>query len=257
MLLKGDYVMINIGILIAIVFAVLIVGGTGFYFLVQSRKYKIVFRVWSRDLANSYLTKARIQVDKENKRNKVFVFKNNSTVLTMREAKHWENGKPIRWVTPDESGEFKYLSPASRPLLSKEVIDSSTGTSTVKAVDDARYLQTRMHPEDKQLMAEQMRNNMTRYQITDKAALASFMSLLALAAILGILLIYSAGVLVKNAKAVGETMSTFKETMASHDANTLKILESMRDVTNNLGYIYSQLNDDNVTVFRPVGGVTP
>lgn len=248
--------MINLGVVIAIVFAVLIIGGGGFYLLVRKRSYKHKFRVWSRDLANSYIVKAKISVDKENKRNRVFVFQNNPSVLVMRDAVHYSNGKSERWVTPDESGEYQYLSPASRPLLSKEVVDPTTNRSVVKAVDDARYLQTRMHPVDKQLMAEQMRNNMTRYQVTDKAALAAFMGLLALAAILGILLIYSSGVLVKNAKAVGETMNTFKETMSSHDSNTLKILDGMKEITYNLGYIYSQLNG-NSTVYRPVGGVTP
>jgi len=248
--------MVNVGIVVAIVFGLLFVGGGGFYLLIRNKTYRHKFRVWSRDLANSYIVKAKISVDKENSRNRVFVFKNNPTVLVMRDATHYFNGKPERWVTPDESGEFKYLSPSSRPLLSKEVVDPTTNKSVVKAVDDARYLQTRMHPTNKQLMAEQMRNNMKRYQVTDKTALAAFMGLLALAAILGILLIYSSGVLVKNAKAVGETMNTFKTTMADHDANTLRIVEAMKETTNNLGYIYAQLNGNN-TVYRPVVGVKP
>lgn len=246
----------NLGITIAIVFGVLIVFGGLFYWLIQKRSYKHIFRVWSRDLSNSYVVKAKISVDKDNKSNRVFSFKNNPSILIMRDPQHWSAGKSERWVTPDESGEYQYLSPASRPLLSKEVVDPTTNRSIVKAVDDARYLQTRLHPVDKQLSLEQMRNNQKRYEVTDKAALVTFMSLLALAAILGILLIYSAGVLVKNAKAVGETMTTFKETIASHDANTLQIINGMRELTENLGYIYGQLNG-NVTVYRPVGGVTP
>jgi len=49
------------------------IGGLGFYLLYRRSNYKHNFRVWSRDLSSSQVVRAKIEVDKENKSNRVFV----------------------------------------------------------------------------------------------------------------------------------------------------------------------------------------
>ena len=227
------------------------IGGVGFYLLYRRSNFKHVFRVWSRDLSSSVIVRAKIEVDKENKSSRIFVFKDNPSRLILRDPQHWNNGKPERWVVPDESGEYQYLSPSSKVLLAREVVDPTTNKSTVKAIDDARYMQTRLHPVDKQLALEAMRNNQKRYETTDKAGIITFMSLIVLAAIIMIAGIYIFSVATKNIVALGDSASDLKDMASIQGSNTIKIVESMRDVTNNLGYIVGQLSGNN-TVYRPL-----
>jgi len=232
---------INIGLIIAGVFLLfVIVGGIAWYAIVRG-KFRFDFRVWSKDLKSSYLAKARISIDKENKNNRLFTFKNNPSRLIMRDPVHWAKGKPERWVIADESGEYQYLAP-----------------DKTNPIDDKVYMSTRMHPVDKQLAIEGIRNAQKRYETDSKVGLVAFMSLIALCAVLIIGMIYGIGVLTKNANAVGDNSRILKDMQVSHDANTIRILESMQIVTNNLAYIYGQINgDSNVSIVVPIGGVKP
>ena len=228
------------------------IGGLGFYLLYRRSNYKHNFRVWSRDLSSSQVVRAKIEVDKENKSNRVFVFRDNPSILILRDPQHWSKGKPERWVIPDESGEFQYLSPCSKVLLSKEVVDKTTNKSVVKAIDDARYMQTRLHPIDKQLALEAMRNNQKRYELTDKAGIITFMSLIVLSAIIMIGGIYIFTVATKNIVALGDSATDLKATATINGANTILIVEGMSEVTSNLGYVIGQLKGDT-TLYRPIG----
>ena len=169
----------------------------------------------------------------------LFTFSNNPSELIMKDPVHWNKGKPERWVVADESGSYQYMSPAG-----------------VKPIDDVDYMRTRLHPIDKQLALEGMRNSQKRYETNDKVGLVVFMSLIVLCAILILGIIYGLGVVTKNANSVGDNSRILKDMQMSHDANTIDILESMKEVTNNLAYIYGQVGG-NQSIIRPVGGFTP
>jgi len=137
-------------------------------------------------------------------------------------------------------------------LLSKEVVDKTTNKSVVKAIDDARYMQTRLHPIDKQLALEAMRNNQKRYELTDKVGIITFMSLIVLSAIIMIGGIYIFTVATKNIVALGDSATDLKATATINGANTILIVEGMSEVTSNLGYVIGQLKG-NTTLYRPLG----
>lgn len=247
--------MINIGIIIAVGLVFFLSLGGLVWWIASKSKYRFIFWVWSKDLSSHVTIKAKLAVDPDNKSNRVFRFKNNPSILIMRDPQHWDKNKPVRWVVPDETGEYQYISPVNKLLKYSDV--SEKGEPILKPIDDARYIKTRLHPVDKQLYCEQIRNNQKRYENKDPVQLATILGLIGLAAVLIIGMIYGIGIQVKNGNAVAENSKVLKDSSAAHDAASLKIVESMRETTNNLAYIYGQIYDSNVSVVRPVGGVKP
>ena len=213
--------------------------GVLIWWIATRNRYRFNFRVWSKDLKSSYIVRAKISIDKENKNSRLFTFTNNPSELIMKDPVHWDKGKPERWVIADESGAYQYISP-----------------DKLVPIDDVDYIRTRLHPIDKQLALEGMRNGQKRYEHTDKVGIIAFISLIVLCAILILGMIYGLGVITKNANSVGDNSRILKDMQMGHDSNTIQILESMKEVTNNLAYIYGQISGNN-TIVRPVTGFQP
>ena len=155
--------MINIGILVPAVVVFFMTLGVIVWRLNVRKKYRFVFRVWSKDLSTSRLVKARITIDKENKNMRHFTFGDiNPSMLVLRDPVTYSNGVAERWVIVDENGDYQYLSTVNKIYSSKEVVDEKTGKSILKPIDDFKYMQTRLHPVNKMLAFEQMRNNQKR-----------------------------------------------------------------------------------------------
>jgi len=244
---------VNFGYIITGVVIVFSLAGGVVWWAYNKNKFRFSFRVWAKDLSTSRLVKARISVNKENKHKKEFTFKNNPSILTMREPQHWSNGKSERWVYPDESGEYQYLSPVSKLLTSKDV------DNNVKAIDNVRYMQTRLNPVNRQLALEQFRNNQKRYDATNTAVMGTVFGAIILAVFIMIGIIYGMGTIAKANNAVSENVKHLRDMSAQTDSNTIKILESQSEITTNLAYIYGTISGDvsNGSVVRPVDGFRP
>ena len=71
-------------------------------------------------------------------------------------------------------------------------------------------------------------------------------------------IIYGMGTLVKHSAAVNDNIHTMRDMQVDSDANMIKILDVMKELTVNLGYIYGQINEGvNGSIVRPVTGFTP
>lgn len=248
-----------IGVNIFIVLAVLFFGllGVVIWYFNRRSKFRFHFRVWSKDLTSSRLVKARITVDKENKNMRNFTFGDNPSSLVMRDPAHWNNGRSERWVISDESGEYQYLSPASRPLVSSEVVTvDGKPVKSVKAIDDARYLQARLHPTNRMLALEQMRNNQKRYDDNKSTGAGFVFGAILLGIIVAVGIIYGMTTLVKHSDSINDNIHTMQETSGAMGSSLLDFAEIMQQTSANLGYIYGQLNN-GTNITRTVGGFQP
>ena len=244
--------MINFGIITAIVVVVFGLFGVLVWFLNQKQKYRFVFRVWAKDLTSSHLVKGRITIDKNNKNKRSFTFKNNPSVLVMRDPAHWVNGKPERWVVSDESGEYQYLNPVKSTFKR----DSAEVTSG-KPIDDTLYMKTRLNPVNKMLSLEQMRNNQERYNPINNAMAGVIFGIIVFGVMLAIGIIYGMGTLVKHSQTLNDNIHTMKDTQSSSAAFMIEFAEIMKESTLNLGYIYGQLQGEGVNITRSVDGFRP
>lgn len=240
--------MINLGIIIAVVLLLVLVGGTGIYFLSRRSKYKYLFWVWSPDLSTHKEVKAKLLIDKNNVNHRYFGFKDNPSRLVMRDPQHWSGSRPVRWVILDENGEYQYISPVNKLLKVKS-------GDELKPIDDSRYLQTRIYPVERSLALEQLRNTQDRYTKPESVSLATMVSLVALAAVLIIGTIYGIGVFTKSSGEIADVVDTVSKMQSAHNANSLKILESMQLLTENLALMHYQLGNSSFT--RSVGGYQP
>jgi len=246
----------NVGLITAVV--VVLFGSIGVFVFVMNRrrKFRFSFRVWSKDLTSSREIKARITIDKENKNKRSFTFKDNFSILIMRDPTHWFNGKAERWVLADESGEYQYMSPVGKLLTYTDQVEVNGEMKTViKPIDNIKYLQTRMHPTNKMLALEQMRNNQRRYDGANGAVAAVVFGAIMLGILLAVGIIYGMGTLVKHSDTVNDNIKVMKETASANSDFMLKFADVMKETTLNLGYMIGQMSGDNVT--RVVDGFRP
>lgn len=225
----------------------LIVGGVvGFglisvlvWWLNKKKSYRFLFRVWSKDLSSSRVVKARITINKQNKNLRMFTFEHNPSSLVMRDPQHTTNGKPERWVTPDESGEYQYLSPNPN-----------------SPIDKTRYMQTRLHPVNRQLALEQFRNNQNRYEPASNSAFITAVGMIILAIIIAIGSLYGMINLVRYGETINDNVHTMKGLQDGFGSVMLDFTNVMEITTGNLAFIYGQIGG-NSTVIRPVTGFQP
>lgn len=251
--------MINIGVIVAIVIGLFSVGGIVTYLIYKKRKFRFDFRVWAKDLSSSRIVKARITANKENKNKKEFTFKTNPSVLTMRDPVHYSGGRPERWALPDESGEYQYLSPVNKLFKREQIeIKDKDGNITLadNPIDKEVYMKTRLHPVNRQLALEQFRNNQKRYDVGSGVVAGMVFGGILLAILLAVGIIYSTGSMLKYGESISDNVKAMRDTSANNNAAMLLTVEALSETTNNLGYIYGQLNG-NVSVVRPVDGFRP
>ena len=249
--------MISVGVITVIVVLFFGLSGVTIWYFNRRSKFRFSFRVWSKDLISSRVVKARITVDKENKNKRSFTFKDNPSILVMRDPSHWSNGRSERWVLADESGEYQYINPVGKLLTYKDqVLENGEMNTKIKPVDDVLYLQTRLKPTNKMLALEQMRNNQKRYDGANGAVAAVVFGAIMLGILIAVGNIYATGTMIKHSDVINDNVNVMKDIQEGYSSFMIDFSEVMETTTLNLGYIYGQINE-GVNITRPVDGYRP
>ena len=132
-----------------------VLGGLVWWFLTKNT-YKFLFKLTSRDGRVERTVKAKMINDPDNKRIKKFQFKDNPTLLPVREPDAHFNGKAMRRITYNVEGEYVYLKGYK--------------------VNEDNYIKSSLEPTPKALALYQMQANQRRNPIVDKAQTFAFIS---------------------------------------------------------------------------------
>lgn len=169
------------GIGFAIVIGVVVLCGIGgiLYWVFLKGQYKHRFRLYSADMKNSRLIKGKIKTDKSNKKYKYFSFQENGSVLEIQEPSFWEDGKPVRYITYDDNGEFIYIKKAS--------LDKSELKHTLK-------------PTHKTVFLQMLKDNQVKYPLLDKTIMATWGAIIIVALLIVVGFIYTFASNIKQAE---------------------------------------------------------
>lgn len=212
-------------VVIATVFICLI--GVLVWWLWNKNRYRFTFRLYSSDMKNSRLIKGKITVDESNKKYKYFTFKDNNTRLEILQPNHFEDGKPVRLITYDETGEYIYIKGES--------------------VDNESYLKYSLKPEHKTLYLQMLKDNANKHPLFDKGMLLAFAGLIIIGIFLTVGFIYTFASNVKQGDQLVE-LSKENNKLGSVISSTAKSIEVS---TNNIYMATSLLY--NGTINRPLG----
>jgi hypothetical protein len=119
-------------------------------------KWKYNFLLTTRDGKNARILKAKIVADPDNNKIRKFAFKDNDTLLTVREPTGSWEGKPTRKITYNSEGKYTYLKGY--------------------AIDEKDYLSISLKPEARELALYQYQANQRRNPVMDKLQLATLIT---------------------------------------------------------------------------------
>lgn len=203
--------MVNLGLIIGLgIVGFIIVIGT-IYLVLKRQSYKFNFLLFSRDGKHVRLLKAKIVVDKLNKKVKKFRFKGSDRTVSVREPTTTWDGRPARQITIDDAGEYVYISDSyisetgviTKGEDGKEINGSGT-KSTFKVQE--------MTPEERELIARQINDNKNQFGVINKSQLFSLFGMIAF----GVLFIIGCAVVMINMNklpgAILEVTGELKET---------------------------------------------
>jgi hypothetical protein len=200
-----------------------IVAGVIWYGITRA-KWKYNFELTTRDGKNSRLIKAKITSDPDNPKIQRFAFKENSSLLMIKEPDGSFEGKPIRRITYNSEGKYVYL----------------TGYS----VDEHNYLKMSLKPEARELALYQYQANQRRNPVLDKLQMATLITGVVLfILILGSIVFMS----IKFYKAsdnvveISSSLETFSNNWKSYTDVSLEINKIFLGASNNLASYCGEL----------------
>jgi hypothetical protein len=202
------------------------VGGLLLWLLANKKKYSFVFLLYSTDLKSSNIIKAKIVKDKNNDKLRHFVFKENNSKLEVREPNGFFNGKPVREITFDNTGDYVYLSK-----------QKSEG-----------FVNYSMDPTDKNLYLHMMKDNANKYPLIDKSVMMAFAGLIIIGIFIVVGFIYVFASHVKMGAMLQDTASTIKDISSTN----IGIADAQLRTSENLLLVASA--QSNSTIKRDLGG---
>lgn len=219
------------GYLIVIGAVVLCFGGLAFYLIWQKNRYRHFFRLFSIDMMTSRIIKARIKTDESNKKYQYFYFRENNTRLEIQAPHHTESGKPIRWITYDDTGDFVYI---NKPTVDRE-----------------KHLEYSLKPTHKTLYLQMLKDNQSKYPLLNKGLMLSYGALIIVGLLIVVGFIYTFATNVKQAEQLVELSKTHSEMLSEQTGIAKAMVTSSNSIYSAVSLLY------NGTINRPLGGVTP
>jgi len=209
---------------------ILLVGGTIFYVMWNKSRFRHVFRLYSTDLQSSRLIKARIKTDSTNKKYQYFFFKENNSRLEILAPHHTENGKPVRLITYDDTGDFVYL---MKPTVDRE-----------------KHLEYSLKPTHKTLYLQMLKDNQSKYPLLNKGLMLSYGALIIVGLMIVVGFIYTFATNVKQADQLVELSKTHQEMMSESNKISNNLVTSSNSIYSAVSLLY------NGTIQRPLGSVS-
>lgn len=219
------------GYLLVIGAVILCIGGLGIYLLWRKSQYRHVFRLFNTDLTSSRIIKARIKTDESNKKYQYYHFKENNTRLSIESPNNTEEGKPIRYITYDENGDFIYL---STPKLNKD-----------------HYIEYSLKPTHKTLYLQMLKDNQSKYPLFNKALMLSYGALILIGLMIVVGFIYTFATNVKQGNQLVELSQQNQEVVNSMNGISKSLVDSSNSIYAAVSLLY------NGTINRPLQGFTP
>jgi hypothetical protein len=216
----------GIGYAIVLGTVVLCIGGYLFYRLWQKNRYRHQFRLYSTDLSNSRLIKARIKTDESNKKYQYFYFKENNSRLEIQSPNGSEEGRPIRNITYSDTGDFIYL---NKPVLNKD-----------------KALEYELKPTHKTLYLQMLKDNQNKYPLLNKALMASFGAIVVVGLMIVVGFIYTFASNIEQGKQLVDLSATNNEVMGQMNNVANSLVESSNAIYSATSLLY------NGTLVRPL-----
>lgn len=189
------------------------------WWLYNKNRFRFDFELYSRDMKSSTSVKGRIKTDESNKKYRYFAFKNTDSRLEIKEPDFFKNGKPIRRITYDTTGEYIYV----------EGVE----------VDNKDYLKYRLKPEHKTLYLQGLKDYANKYSLVNKAMLVTFAGIIILGVFLTVGFIYTFASNIKQGEQLMSISKTNGEVVDGIGTSVKGIEAASNTIYQAISYMYN------------------